>query len=92
MKLQNYAQGKWVNGEGEGQKLVNAINGELVAEATSNGLDFGDMMTYAREVGSPALRKLTFHERGRMLKALAFHLLEKKEEFYRIVPLLVQQK
>lgn len=84
MKLQNYAQGKWVNGEGEGQPLYNAINGEPVAEATSSGLDFGDMMKYAREVGGPALRKLTFHERGRMLKALAFHLLEKKADFYKI--------
>lgn len=84
MKLQNYAQGKWVNGEGNGQELYNAISGEVVAEASSAGLDFGEMMKYAREVGSPALRKLTFHERGRMLKALAFHLLEKKEEFYKI--------
>ena len=84
MKLQSYAQGKWVNGEGEGKSLYNAINGEVIAEATSKGLDFGDMLTYAREVGSPALRKLTFHERGRMLKALAFHLLEKKAEFYKV--------
>jgi oxepin-CoA hydrolase/3-oxo-5,6-dehydrosuberyl-CoA semialdehyde dehydrogenase len=82
MKLQSYAQGKWVNGEGK--SLYNAINGEVIAEATSKGLDFGDTLTYAREVGSPALRKLTFHERGRMLKALAFHLLEKKAEFYKV--------
>lgn len=84
MKLQNYAQGKWVEGEGEGKVLLNAITGEKVTEASSKGLDFGDMMKYAREVGGPALRKLTFHERGRMLKALAFHLLEKKQEFYRV--------
>ena len=84
MKLQSYVQGKWVNGEGEGKSLYNAINGEVIAEATSKGLDFGDILTYAREVGSPALRKLTFHERGRMLKALAFHLLEKKAEFYKV--------
>ncbi|MEN8927550.1 MAG: phenylacetic acid degradation bifunctional protein PaaZ, partial [Flavobacteriales bacterium] len=82
MKLQSYAQGKWVNGEGAGKELFNSITGEVVAEASSKGLDFGDMLTYAREVGSPALRKLTFHERGRMLKALAFHLLEKKADFY----------
>lgn len=84
MKLQNYAQGKWVEGEGEGKVLLNAITGEKVAEASSKGLDFAAMMDYARKTGGPALRKLTFHERGRMLKALAFHLLEKKQEFYRI--------
>lgn len=84
MKLQNYVQGKWVNGEGEGKPLYNAITGDVIAEATTKGLDFGDMLDYAREVGSPALRKLTFHERGRMLKALAFHLLEKKADFYKV--------
>ena len=84
MKLQNYASGKWVAGEGEGQTLYNAITGETIATASSKGLDFSDMMKYARTVGGPALRKLTFQERGRMLKALALYLQEKKEMFYKI--------
>jgi len=84
MKLQNYARGKWVTGEGNGQMLFNAINGEEVAVASSGGLDFGAMMEYARKTGGPALRKMTFHERGRMLKALAFHLLSKKDAFYKV--------
>lgn len=83
-KLHNYALGQWVAGEGEGQKLYNAINGEVVATASSKGLDFGAMMNYARSVGGPALRKMTFQERGRMLKALAMHLSSKKEIFYRL--------
>ncbi len=84
MKLQNYASGKWVAGEGDGQTLYNAITGETIATASSKGLDFSDMMKYARTVGGPALRKLTFQERGRMLKALALYLQEKKEMFYKI--------
>ena len=84
MKLQNYASGKWVAGEGDGQTLYNAITGETIATASSKGLDFSDMMKYARTVGGPALRKLTFQERGRMLKALALYLQEKKETFYKI--------
>ncbi|HKR05227.1 MAG TPA: phenylacetic acid degradation bifunctional protein PaaZ [Bacteroidia bacterium] len=84
MKLQNYARGKWVTGKGNGQVLFNAINGEEVGVASSDGLDFATMMEYARKTGGPALRKMTFHERGRMLKALAFHLLEKKDSFYKI--------
>jgi len=83
-KLENYALGSWTKGEGEGQALYNSINGDLVATATSNGLDFAEMMDYARKVGGPALRKLTFQERGLMLKKLAFHLLEKKETFYKV--------
>lgn len=84
MQLENYALGRWVKGEGEGQALYNSINGELVATATSKGLDFGEMMDYARKIGGPALRKLTFQERGLMLKKLAFHLLEKKDTFYKV--------
>lgn len=84
MKLQNYAQGKWIAGEGDGQMLYNAITGAEITTASSKGLDFGKMLEYARKTGGPKLRKLTFHERGRMLKALALHLQSKKEEFYKI--------
>ncbi len=83
-KLQNYYCGEWVSGEGEGQPLLNAINGDIIASASSKGLDFGRMLGYSRNTGGPRLRKMTFHERGRMLKALALHLGTKKEEFYKI--------
>ena len=82
MILKNYALGKWTAGEGEGQALYNAITGAKIAETSSKGLDFGEMMDYAREVGGPTLRKMTFHERGRMLKALALHLISIKDKFY----------
>ena len=71
MKLQNYAIGKWISGDDAGQPLFNAITGEQVATASSRGLDFSAMMDYARKVGGPALRKMTFQERGLMLKKLA---------------------
>lgn len=82
MILKNYALGQWTAGEGKGQSLFNAITGAKIAETSSNGLDFGEMMKYARSVGGPTLRKMTFHERGRMLKALALHLLSIKNKFY----------
>jgi oxepin-CoA hydrolase / 3-oxo-5,6-dehydrosuberyl-CoA semialdehyde dehydrogenase len=84
MKLQNYAQGKWADGEGDGQMLYNAITGEGIKTASSKGLDFAAMLDYGRMTGGYKLRKLTFHERGRMLKALALHLQSKKEDFYKI--------
>lgn len=84
MKLQNYASGKWITGEGDGQPLFNAITGEQVATASSKGLDFSAMLDYARKVGGPALRKMTFQERGLMLKKLAMHLSLEKEKFYNV--------
>ena len=84
MKLQNYVLGKWTAGEGDGKELHNAINGELIATASTKGLDFGEMLDYGRKVGGPALRKMTFHERGRMIKALALHLYGIRKKFYPI--------
>jgi len=83
-KLQHYIAGKWIEGQGDGALLFNAITGEPIAETTTRGIDFEHMLSYARSVGNPALRKLTFQERGLMLKALAMHLMSKKELFYEI--------
>jgi oxepin-CoA hydrolase / 3-oxo-5,6-dehydrosuberyl-CoA semialdehyde dehydrogenase len=83
-KLGNYITGKWIEGDGSGQELYNAVTGEVVANATTKGLDFASILDYGRKVGNPALRKMTFQERGRMLKALALHLGSKKELFYNI--------
>ena len=84
--IKNYALGNWIKGDGEGNPLYNAINGNQIGTASSNGLDFSQMMNYSRKVGGPALRKMTFQERGLMLKKLALHLHSIKAKFYRSVP------
>lgn len=84
MKLANYIEGKWVEGTGEGVPLFNAVTGQQIAEATTKGIDFGAILDYARNTGSPALRKMTFHERALMLKKLALYLTSKKDIFYKL--------
>ncbi len=81
-KLENFVKGSWVTGDDEGQILYNAVTAETIASATTQGLDFKAMIDYAHTVGNPNLRKLTFHERGRMLRALAMHLRNHLEKFY----------
>lgn len=83
-QLQNFALGQWISGSGKGTELFDAVNGELVAVADSSGLDFGAMLNFGRETGGPALRKMTFQERGRMLKALALYLTERKAAYYAV--------
>lgn len=83
-KLSNYAAGQWIPATDNGETLYNAITGEALFTADSKNVDLGAMLEYGRKVGSPALRKLTFHERGRLLKALAMYLLERKENYYKI--------
>ena len=83
-KLENYILGKWVEGEGSGQQLYHAISGQPIYVAGTQGIDFESALKYARSKGNPALRKLTFQQRGRMLRSLALHLLNQKEKFYTI--------
>lgn len=82
MKLKNFAVGRWVEGNGPGASLFHAVTGEEIATATSEGLDFAAMLDFARKTGGPALRKMTFHDRALMIKALALHLTAKKQMFY----------
>mgnify|MGYP001284616663 FL=1 len=82
-KYENYALGNWVSGNGNETVLHNAITGAEIG-TVSSGLDFSSMMEYARDIGSPALRKLTFQQRGLMLKKLALHLHSVKSKFYPI--------
>ncbi len=83
-KLKNYAEGQWVEGNTDGEVLYNAITGDSIFTASSAGLDFGSMMHYARTKAGARLRKMTFQERGLMLKALAMYLMERKERYYTV--------
>ena len=79
---QNYVLGKWQNGEGIETHLFHAITGNEIGSVSSAGIDFSAVLDYGRIHGGRALRKMTFQERGRMLKALALYLLEKKDQYY----------
>lgn len=82
LQLENYIAGEWVKGAGEGQLLYDAVTGEPLAAASTKGIDFKAALEYARNTGNPALRRMTFHERGNMLKALAIHLRTHLDKFY----------
>mgnify|MGYP000075881981 CR=1 FL=1 len=84
MKLKSYLSGQWMEGQGVGVEVFNAVNGESLGEVTSTGIDFKAALAYGRETGGAALRAMTFHERANRLKELAKYLMEKKEEFYRV--------
>jgi oxepin-CoA hydrolase/3-oxo-5,6-dehydrosuberyl-CoA semialdehyde dehydrogenase len=82
-RFQNYILGQWVDGQGVETPLFNAITGAQIGEVSSAGLDFSSVLAYGRQNGY-ALRKMTFQERGRMLKALALFLMERKEKYYQV--------
>jgi oxepin-CoA hydrolase/3-oxo-5,6-dehydrosuberyl-CoA semialdehyde dehydrogenase len=84
MKLENYILGKWITGDGDGQPLYHAVTGETIAAASTKGLNFADVLQYGRNKGGEALRKMSFQERGLMLRALALHLRNHLDKFYQI--------
>jgi oxepin-CoA hydrolase/3-oxo-5,6-dehydrosuberyl-CoA semialdehyde dehydrogenase len=81
-RLGNYVLGEWVTASGKAADLFHAVTGEKIAEASTSGIDFAAVADYARRVGGPKLRKMTFHERALMLKAVAQFLMARKDEFY----------
>jgi oxepin-CoA hydrolase/3-oxo-5,6-dehydrosuberyl-CoA semialdehyde dehydrogenase len=81
-QLLNYERDRWIAGDGNLAEIPSAIDGTPVAMTGSAGLDFGAMLRHAREVGGPALRTLTFHQRARMVKALGLAIMARKEELY----------
>ena len=83
-QFQNYILGNWENGQGVETTIYHAITGKTLGSVSSDGIDFSEVLNYGRNVGGPILRKMTFQERGRMLKALALFLMERKERYYEV--------
>jgi len=83
--LQHFVKGQWLSADDrDSVEILHAIHGNVHARASNEELDWQQVLNYGREVGNPALRALTFQERGLMLKALALHLHSKKEHFYQL--------
>lgn len=71
LQLRSFLGGQWVAGSGSPQTLLNPATEEPLASVASGGLDLRGALAYARTTGGPALRALTFAERGALLKAMA---------------------
>ncbi|SFE66919.1 phenylacetic acid degradation bifunctional protein PaaZ [Roseivivax sediminis] len=81
-RLESYVSGAWRPGAGEGAELLDAATGTAVARIGADGIDRAAALAHAREVGGPALRALTLHQRALMLKEIGLRLMDGKEEFY----------
>jgi oxepin-CoA hydrolase / 3-oxo-5,6-dehydrosuberyl-CoA semialdehyde dehydrogenase len=82
LDISSFAAGQWIAPGAGARNIASAVTGAPLAQAGNDALDVQAMLSYAREVGGPALRALTFHDRARMLKALAAHLGQHKQALY----------
>ncbi|MCW8999629.1 MAG: hypothetical protein OQK04_13055, partial [Kangiellaceae bacterium] len=69
--IKSYVGGEWVSGDGRSDTLVNSINDQVIGEVKSLTSGFAEILEYGRNIGGPALRKLTTHERAEKLKLVA---------------------
>ncbi|MEM7214302.1 MAG: phenylacetic acid degradation bifunctional protein PaaZ [Pseudomonadota bacterium] len=84
MELNSFAFGGWIGPDKDAVEIRSAVTGEAIARAGSGQVDFQDMIDHAKQTGGPALRAMTFHDRAKMLKALALHLKEHRQEMYEL--------
>lgn len=82
LDVQSFAAGHWIAPDADARMIAHAVTGAPLARAGNGALDVQAMLDYARDTGGPALRALTFHDRARMLKALALHLGAHKQALY----------
>ena len=82
LSLNSFAHGEWVAANGDKRAIPSAVTGDVIAEIGSTPLSFSNMIDYAITKGGPALRKTTFHDRARILKALAIYLRERRDHLY----------
>ena len=83
----SFAKGQWVEPGSEARTVFGPLDGVGIAVAGGAALDIQGMLDWARKTGGPALRAMTFHERAKMIKALAVYIGERKEELYALNPL-----
>ncbi|MEP5254545.1 MAG: phenylacetic acid degradation bifunctional protein PaaZ [Winogradskyella arenosi] len=81
-KIEHYVTGSWTTGKEEGTPILDAITGEAFTSVAIEGLDVPEILNYGRTKGGEVLRKMTFQERGNMLKKLALYLTKRKDAFY----------
>ncbi|EBA02196.1 fused aldehyde dehydrogenase/enoyl-CoA hydratase [Rhodobacterales bacterium HTCC2150] len=82
LQVSSFVAGEWIAPGSGARSIENAVTGEVMATAGNNALDSQAMLDYARNTGGAALRNMTFHDRARMLKALATYLNERKQQLY----------
>ncbi|MEM9240190.1 MAG: aldehyde dehydrogenase family protein, partial [Pseudomonadota bacterium] len=80
--VRSFVAGQWIGTDGSARAIHSAVTGEMIARAGNGALDLEAMLDHARHVGGPNLRAMTFHQRAKMLKALALHLGQHKQPLY----------
>ena len=87
LSVTGFSCGSWDKRASDRHEIHSPVTGRIIAEVNSPAADIAAMADYARRIGGPQLREMTFHDRARLLKALAAHINKNKDALYRLNPL-----
>jgi 3,4-dehydroadipyl-CoA semialdehyde dehydrogenase len=80
IELQSHLEGKWIAGKSKPATLVNPATEEAIATCSTDGVDFARALAFARDRGGPALRAMTFAQRGEIVRAMSRAILAHRDE------------
>lgn len=83
-RLKNHLAGQWQAGTGSGVTLYDPVLGTPLVEVDATGLDLPHGFAFARSQAGPALRAMTYQERGAMLGKIATVLQSHRDRYYEI--------
>jgi len=84
MPLRSFVEGAWTEPIEDGTPVHDAVTGEQITTVSTDGIDMAGVVGYGRQTGGPALHALNFHQRAAVLKALAGHLRDHRDELYAV--------
>ena len=70
-RLDSYICGQWTHGDDVEAELIDPVKGDLLATASTRGLDLDAALRFAREKGGSSLRSASFADRAKLLGAVA---------------------
>ncbi|KAG1702893.1 Bifunctional protein PaaZ [Nymphon striatum] len=82
--VSSFAAGEWIKPDENAREIASAVTGEVIARAGNTSLEVESMLEFGRNVGGPALRKMTFHDRAKLVKAVGQYLNQHKQALYDI--------
>ena len=80
LTLRSYVGDRWIEGGGTPQTLLNPATEAPLASASSDGVDVAAALDHARSRGGPALRAMSFAERGALLGTMAKAIQAHRDE------------
>jgi 3,4-dehydroadipyl-CoA semialdehyde dehydrogenase len=84
LKLANYVNGEWKQGNGEEHALVDPVTGEQLATVSSGGIDVAAALDYARSKGTAGLQQFAYAQRADLLGKIADVLSANRDHYFEI--------